>query len=204
MSLIKLPKQKTVSYLDQEIQIPENHDWVALSFRETATGRKLYLVSFKDEPELRNGSYFTHTTGEDYKLLTLVENSTVEPKDSLVYVGEPTRDTLYDAFEVLVGDLVKIMNTDKHQDEKLHEVFCMKHGALSQFLQKNARELSDRFDAPSLDGEVFAEQLQASIGKSAVIKQITEALGIPLDNIRVIGGDELEEILSGVPKPRYS
>lgn len=197
MSFIKLPKQKTVSYLDQEIQIPAHHNWVALSFRETATGRKLYLVSFKDEPQLRNGSYFTHTVGEDYKFISEVEDSAVAPKDSLVYVGKPTRDTLYDAFEVLVGDLVKIMNTDKHQDEKLHEVFCMEHGVLSQFLQDNAQELSNRYDVPSLDAD--DDELETSFDKSEVLKQISKTLGIAVENLRTISIEDLGEILLSKP-----
>lgn len=203
MSLIKLPKQKTVSYMGEDIQIPENHNWVMLGFQETYTGLKLTIISSVEKPT-SHAHGFKVDLSSDFKFISEVEDSAVAPKDSLVYVGEPTRDTLYDAFEVLVGDLVKIVNSDMHHDEKLHAVFCMEHGSLSQFLQKNVRELSDRFDTPSLDVEELNEALQASLDKAEMIKQITDALGISADNVRSIGGDELDEILSNNPKPKYS
>ena len=123
MSLIKLPKQKTVSYMGEDIQIPENHNWVMLGFQETYTGLKLTIISSVEKPT-KHAHGFKVDLSSDFKLISEVEDFAVAPKDSLVYVGDSARDCLYDALEVLISTLVSIKNSDMPVEQKLHEVFC--------------------------------------------------------------------------------
>lgn len=200
MSLIKLPKQKTVSYMGEDIQIPENHNWVMLGFTETYAGLKLTIISSVEKPT-SHAHGFKVDLNSDFKLISEVEDSAVAPKDSLVYVGKSTPDALYDALEDLVAELEMILSTDAAAHEKLHEVFCMEHGVLSQFLQDNAQELSNRYDAPLLDAD--DDELETPFDKSEVLKQSSKTLGIKVENIRTISREELEEILLDKPKPKY-
>lgn len=200
MSLIKLPKQKTVSYMGEDIQIPENHNWVMLGFVETHTGLKLTIISSVEKPT-SHAHGFKVDLNSDFKFITEVEDSLIDPKDSLVYVGKSTPDALYDALEDLVAKLRVILSINVPAHEKLHEVFCVEHGVLSQFLQDNAQELSNRYDAPSLDDD--DDELETSFDKSEVLKQISKTLGITVENIRTISREELEEILLDKPKPKF-
>ena len=199
MSLIKLPKQKTVSYMGEDIQIPENHNWVMLGFVETYTGQVLSIISSEDKPEnLSEG--FAVKKGTSRKIITDVEDSLIDPKDSLVYVGKSTPDALYDALEDLVAKLRIILRTNVPTHEKLHEVFCMEHGVLSQFLQDNAQELSNRYDAPSLDAD--DDELETSFDKPEVLKQISKTLGVPVENIHLVTGSlDLEQEFSDAFQP---
>ena len=200
MSLIKLPKQKTVSYMGEEIQIPENHNWVMLGFQETYTGQVLSIISSENKPT-SHAHGFKVDLNSDFKFISEVEDSAINPKDSLVYVGDSTRDCLYDALEVLIGTLVNIKNSDMPVEQKLHEVFCMEHGVLTQFLQYNAQELSNRYDARSLDADDH-DELETSFDKSEILKQISKTLGVPVENIHLVtGSPDLEQEFSDVFQP---
>ena len=70
MSLIKLPKQKTVSYMGKEIQIPENHNWVMLGFVETHAGQVLSIISSEDKPENQSEGFVVKKVHHVRLLLT--------------------------------------------------------------------------------------------------------------------------------------
>lgn len=198
-------KAKTVTYLGAEIEIPANHDWVAVVMMGKAGNHTCLLASFGTKPAVSETGLQWVPVDEDFQILGQVAHvaapellNTLRQVDNI----EDPRQVLLQNTEELVIKLKHILSSGAGVEEILHAIYCPEHGTFTQFMDHSVDAISDFFPDEDEEKEMSAgapEEIRDVL--AGVLGQIfgqapQEAEAQVKPRVRVIHAKSLEEALA--------
>lgn len=161
MSQIKAKRTlKTVQYMGQNMDIPANHNWLAIiKILSSDPNRvKNILVSYSEEPKLSaQGSYHAVEGSED-TFIAEVEYAG-KLSESLVYVGEDAAQA-QTAEHCILANLAELadkiqlaLKSNDPKEQIIHDICCPEHGELAQFIDATLPAIAEVLGAETKEPE---------------------------------------------------
>lgn len=162
-----------VDYLGGTLDVPANHEFVAMTKLDCANGEtKGLLVSYEVEPRISKNGYYVAVEGTGHSILGEVEYQ--DPRGSLRRVqGHNRSEAILSNAEELVYKISQVLESDI--EDKIHTIFCPKHGLFVEFLEATNFMLVDHFQENNSNNVEPAEM---------------EAEGVP--RVRVVNASDKE------------
>ena len=148
-----------VDYLGGTVDVPANHEWIAMTKLECANGEtKGLLVSYEVEPTVSRNGYYVAVPGTEHRILCEVEYQ--DPRGSLRRVqGHSQEEMILANAEELTYKFAQVLASD--DEDKIHTLFCPEHGIFVDFLKHTAYGLAEHFE--QVEAENQAEEDSPSI-----------------------------------------
>lgn len=133
-----------VDYLGGTVQVPANHEWIAMTKLDCVNGEtKGLLVSYEVEPTVSRNGYYVAVPGTEHRILCEVEYQ--DPRGSLRRVqGHSQEEMILANAEELAYKFAQVLASD--DEDKIHTLFCPEHGVFVDFLNHTADALAEHFE----------------------------------------------------------
>ena len=175
----------TVDYLGGNIDVPANHEWIAMTKLDCNNGEtKGLLVSYEVEPTVSRNGYYVAVPGTEHRILGEVEYQ--DPRGSLRRVqGHNQVEAIYANAEELTYKMIAVLEQADSQEDAIHALFCPDHGVVSEFLVHTAPMLHDYFEAvqnPAMAEGPATQQAEAQPKADVDGPRVINLTGGPVPN----------------------
>lgn len=173
-----------VDYLGGTVQVPENHEWVAMVQQVSPSGEsKSLLMSYEVEPTVSRKGHYLTVPGTESRVLC--EVTAQDHRGSLRRVqGHSQEEMILANAEELAYKFAQVLASDTSNEDKIHTLFCPEHGVFVDFLEHTADALCEHFEQVKADNE--AEEVDSPISIK-MFNENGEVVDLPPELAGILG-----------------